>query len=81
MWVVTALVRREPDPQDGRAVRVALTTGGAELAKEFYAETCRRIENLPAGLACVDRDRLADLFGQVVRDNKVPAVFMESDER
>jgi DNA-binding MarR family transcriptional regulator len=74
------LVRREADPQDRRAVHVALTAEGGELAEEFYAETCRRVEALPAGLSDADRSRLADLLGQVVLDNKVPAVFMELDE-
>src|SRR5688572_3761534 len=31
------LVRRGPDPQDGRAVQVALTAKGAEVAADFYA--------------------------------------------
>jgi DNA-binding MarR family transcriptional regulator len=74
------LVRREPGEQDRRAVRVALTTAGSELAEEFYVETCRRIDLLPAGLSGSDRGKLADLLGRVVRDNKVPEVFMELDE-
>ncbi len=74
------LVRREPDPQDTRAVRVALTPRGGKLAAEFYAETCRRIDKLPAGLSATERDTLADLLGRVVLDNKVPVVFMELDE-
>jgi DNA-binding MarR family transcriptional regulator len=74
------LVRREPDPQDGRAVLVALTAEGSERAEEFYAETCRRVEALTAGLSDADRSRLAKLLGRVVLDNKVPAVFMELDE-
>jgi DNA-binding MarR family transcriptional regulator len=74
------LVRREPDPQDTRAVRVALTPRGSTLAEEFYAETCRRIEKLPSGLSAVERDTLAGLLGRVVLDNKVPVVFMELDE-
>ena len=74
------LVRREPDPRDKRAVRVALTADGSRLAGEFYAETCRRIEALPAGLTDTERARLADLLGRVVQDNKVPMVFMEPDE-
>jgi DNA-binding MarR family transcriptional regulator len=74
------LVRREPDPRDKRAVRVALTADGSRLAGEFYAETCRRIEVLPAGLTDTERARLADLLGRVVQDNKVPMVFMEPDE-
>jgi DNA-binding MarR family transcriptional regulator len=74
------LVRREADPQDRRAVRVALTEEGAALAERFYADTCRRIEVLPAGLVGDDRDKLAQLLGRVVVDNKVPVVFKESDD-
>jgi DNA-binding MarR family transcriptional regulator len=74
------LVRREPDPQDTRAVRVALTAQGSRLAEQFYAETCRRIEGLPAGLSAAERDTLADLLGRVVLDNEVPAVFLEPSE-
>jgi DNA-binding MarR family transcriptional regulator len=75
------LVQREPDPRDTRAVRVALTPQGGRLAEEFYAEACRRIEKLPAGLSAAERDMLAGLLGRVVLDNKVPVVFMEPDER
>jgi DNA-binding MarR family transcriptional regulator len=74
------LVRREPDPQDTRAVRVALTAQGSRLAEQFYAETCRRIERLPAGLSVAERDTLADLLGRVVLDNEVPAVFLEPNQ-
>ena len=74
------LVRREPDPQDTRAVRVSLTPEGSRLAAEFYAETCRRIDKLPAGLSAAERDTLAGLLGHIVLANKVPMVFMELDE-
>jgi DNA-binding MarR family transcriptional regulator len=74
------LVRREPDPRDTRAVRVALTQRGQAVAEEFYAETCRRIDKLPAGLTAGERETLAGLLGRVVRDNEVPAVFLELDE-
>ncbi|HEV8557313.1 MAG TPA: MarR family transcriptional regulator [Actinophytocola sp.] len=74
------LVRREPDPHDSRAVRVALTRQGSKLAEEFYVETCRRIEQLPAGLSAAERDTLATLLGRVVLDNKVPVIFMELDD-
>ncbi|MCO5993327.1 MarR family winged helix-turn-helix transcriptional regulator [Actinoallomurus rhizosphaericola] len=73
------LVRREPDPEDGRAVRIALTPEGAELVEEFYAETCRRVEDLPAGLGDDERRLLAELLGRVVLDNEVPVVFVEPD--
>jgi DNA-binding MarR family transcriptional regulator len=74
------LVQREPDPQDTRAVRVALTPQGSRLAGGFYAETCRRIERLAAGLRATERDTLAGLLGRIVLDNKVPVVFLEPDE-
>ncbi|WP_406459008.1 MarR family transcriptional regulator [Streptomyces sp. NBC_00876] len=78
--VQRGLVRREPDPEDGRAVRVALTSTGDELADAFYLETCRRVEALSHGLGAPDRELLAALLGRLVRDNEVPVVFMESDE-
>jgi DNA-binding MarR family transcriptional regulator len=70
------LLRREPDPNDMRAVRVALTPRGSKLAKEFYDETCRRVEKLPSGLDDTERETLARLLGRVVVDNKVPEVFL-----
>ncbi|WP_225994078.1 MarR family winged helix-turn-helix transcriptional regulator [Actinomadura rudentiformis] len=74
------LVQREPDPLDTRAVRVALTARGERVAGEFYDETCRRIEELPACLSPAERDLLAGLLGRVVLDNEVPVVFQEPDE-
>ncbi|WP_347595464.1 MarR family transcriptional regulator [Acrocarpospora sp. B8E8] len=71
------LVRREPDPQDTRAIRVTLTPEGSKLAEEFYAETCRRVGKLPAGLSAAELDTLARLLGRIVLDNKVPVVFLE----
>lgn len=75
------LVERGPDPRDTRSVRVTLTRKGSDLAAEFYAETCRRVERLPAGLTDAERDTLACLLGRVVRDNDVPVVFLELDEK
>ncbi|MFI6518827.1 MarR family winged helix-turn-helix transcriptional regulator [Spirillospora sp. NPDC050679] len=71
------LVRREPDPEDGRAVRVALTGEGAALADTFYTETCARIGLLPSALGEDERELLAGLLGRVVHDNQVPMVFMD----
>ncbi|MER6343526.1 MarR family winged helix-turn-helix transcriptional regulator [Streptomyces sp. NPDC001595] len=79
--VQRGLVRREPDPRDGRAVRVALTEEGATLAAEFYAATCRRIDELPRTLAPGERERLAALLARVVVDNEVPQVFSEPEPR
>ncbi|SEK70704.1 MarR family winged helix-turn-helix transcriptional regulator [Nonomuraea pusilla] len=74
------LVRREPDPRDGRAIRVALTEQGAELAETFYTAACRRIDELPSVLGPAERDTLAELLGRLVRQNNAPAVFLEPDE-
>ncbi|MEU9198737.1 MarR family winged helix-turn-helix transcriptional regulator [Streptomyces sp. NPDC048332] len=78
--VQRGLVRREPDPEDGRAVRVALTAKGDALADAFYAGTCRRVDALSAGLDGTDRDQLAKLLERLVLSNEVPVVFMEPDE-
>lgn len=74
------LVRREPDSKDTRAVRVALSARGSRLAGEFYAETCRRVEQLAAGLSAAEHATLTALLGRVVLDNKVPVVFLEPEE-
>ncbi|MET8507761.1 MarR family transcriptional regulator [Streptomyces sp. NPDC004787] len=71
------LVRREPDPEDRRAVRIVLTEEGARIAGAFYEETCRRVDALPSGLDAEERERLAELLGRVVLDNEVPMVFAE----
>ncbi|MFJ1761890.1 MarR family winged helix-turn-helix transcriptional regulator [Amycolatopsis sp. NPDC088138] len=72
------LVRREPVPDDRRAVQVVLTGEGRELAEDFYGATCRRVEELASGLPPADRDRLATLLGRVVEDNEVPTVFLDA---
>ena len=74
------LVRREADPRDSRAVRVAHTPQGAKLAREFYDETSRRIEALSATLGPPELDTLAGLLSRVVLDNEVPMVFGAPEE-
>ncbi|MFF2350372.1 MarR family winged helix-turn-helix transcriptional regulator [Kitasatospora sp. NPDC058115] len=69
------LVRRESCEGDARSVRVALTAEGLALGERFHAETCRRIDELPAGLSAGEREVLAGLLGRVVLDNEVPPVF------
>jgi DNA-binding MarR family transcriptional regulator len=74
------LVRRDPDPQDARGVRVSLTPRGRRLVDAFYDETCRRVDELPRGFGAADRAALADLLGRIVLANDVPTVFAEVDE-
>ena len=72
-------VRRTAGAADTRMVTVTLTPKGRRLARKFYDETCRRIDELPAGLAPAERDALATLLGRIVEDNEVPVVFQERD--
>lgn len=71
------LVRREADPGDGRAFRVALTAKGAQLAEELHAEITRRVADLPHDLSESERDTLTGLLARVVAGNGVPEVFTE----
>lgn len=64
------LVERVADPQDGRAVRVALTEEGAALTEKFYDLACERIAELPRGLKATERARLAGLLTRVVEENE-----------
>ncbi|MEV7091458.1 MarR family transcriptional regulator [Amycolatopsis sp. NPDC051045] len=75
------LVRREPDPDDRRAVHVVLTEESRALAEDFYAATCRRVDELATSLSTPDRDRLAALLGTIVRENEAPAVFLDTLRR
>ncbi len=72
-------VTRSADPDDTRAVVVALTSTGAAVAEKFYTGTCDRIAALTQGLSGEERDTLSSLLGRVIVDNAVPMVFM--DER
>lgn len=74
------LVKRIQDIHDTRAVRVALTRKGSELAAGFHALTSQRIGALPSGLSAAERDTLAGLLGSIVTNNKVPVIFIERDE-
>lgn len=73
------LVRREADPGDGRAFRVALTAKGAQLADEFHDWTTRRIGELPLGLSAAERETLVALLTKVITDNHVPVVFTDGE--
>jgi DNA-binding MarR family transcriptional regulator len=71
------LVRRTTDPGDSRAVSVALTPHGREVADRFYANGSRLIEQLAASLTGEERVTLAALLGRVADDNEVSVIFME----
>jgi DNA-binding MarR family transcriptional regulator len=60
------LVRRLPDPDDGRGVIVRLTEAGARLVDAALTGLLEREENLLAGLTAEERDQLADLLRRLV---------------
>jgi DNA-binding MarR family transcriptional regulator len=73
------LVRREADPADGRAFRVALTAKGAQLADEFHNATTQAVADLPLGLSASERATLVGLLTKMITDNHVPVVFTDGE--
>ena len=60
------LLTREPDPEDGRAVRVVLTARGRELAVAVNGRIEQEVGRLADGLAETNRGRLSLLASQIV---------------
>lgn len=62
------LVRRRPDPEDGRGVRVRLTARGRTRTDGAVTDLLARERALLAGLPGRDRERLARLLRAVLRN-------------
>ncbi|MEI9947794.1 MAG: MarR family transcriptional regulator [Pseudomonadota bacterium] len=60
------LVRRASTPDDGRAVRVALTEQGRELTQKCVKQVGRELDTLVEGLTETERKRLSALASQIV---------------
>jgi DNA-binding MarR family transcriptional regulator len=60
------LVRRHPDPDDARSVRVRLTSTGRRKVDAALADLVVREDDILAPLAPADRTRLANLLRQLV---------------
>jgi DNA-binding MarR family transcriptional regulator len=60
------LVRRQPDPQDGRGALVTLTGRGRELFEACAPEHLANAQELLAGLTGSERDQLAHLLGKLL---------------
>jgi DNA-binding MarR family transcriptional regulator len=60
------LVRRRPDPSDGRGVRVRLTARGRTRVDRAVADLVGRERKLLAGIDESDRERLAELLREVL---------------
>ncbi len=74
------LVRREPDPSDGRAVVVALTGHGACDRRQVLRGDLRADRRGAVGARRGDRAALAELLGRVVMDNTVSTIFLDWDD-
>jgi DNA-binding MarR family transcriptional regulator len=59
------LVRRTSAPDDRRAVRVALTDRGRDLARKFARQVERELSELVDGLSESDRKRLSGLASRI----------------
>jgi DNA-binding MarR family transcriptional regulator len=67
------LVRREPDPDDGRASRLAATAEGEALFARMRRARNEHLARLLAGWSVADRERLIELlarFGAGIEDYK-----------
>ncbi len=60
------LVRRRPDPEDGRGIRVRLTPRGQALVDAAVTDLLAREKALLAALPARDRERLARLLRAVL---------------
>ena len=60
------LVRRRPDEDDGRGVRVELTDAGRAASAQFTQEMTAWVDALVAGLGARARDRLTRLAWQLL---------------
>ena len=61
------LVRRASHPHDGRAVRVASTPQGQQLAALVGGEIGQQVAGIVRGLPAADRSRLSELASAVVQ--------------
>jgi DNA-binding MarR family transcriptional regulator len=60
------LVTRTLNATDRRALEIALTRRGADLALRAHHDVTERLEHLAGSLRAADRDRLRALIGRIV---------------
>ncbi|MGC5015021.1 MarR family winged helix-turn-helix transcriptional regulator [Streptosporangium sp. DT93] len=60
-------LRRDPDPQDGRGVRVRLTDAGRELLEKALADHVAGLARLAAGISEAERAELDALLERLAR--------------
>ena len=71
------LVRRTPDPGDGRALRVMLTDRGRRAGVAFHADATDQLDQLLAPLPRGDRDHFGSSITQILAASTTPAGMAE----
>ncbi len=71
----SGLVERRPDPDDRRAVRVALTPAGDAAARRFHDELTDRLTRLLGDLPESEQTRFHRTITRIVTAAQVPALF------
>lgn len=61
------LLRRDPDPRDGRGVRVSLTDQGRELLERALTEHVAGLARLAEGLSAQEREQLSGLLAKLLK--------------
>jgi len=59
---------RQPDPQDGRAVQLFLTTKGQELHQRTHEFRCKKFNRLLSGLTSQERTTLITLLERSIQN-------------
>lgn len=57
---------RQPDPEDGRAVKIFLTSKGQRLHQRSQSFQCQKFERLLTGLTPAERNTLLDLLERAI---------------
>ncbi|KLU09657.1 MarR family winged helix-turn-helix transcriptional regulator [Kocuria sp. SM24M-10] len=69
------LLSRHPSPVDRRAVRLALTTRGQEVAEQFYEEATTALEQLVQHLPVTEQRCFTQITHRILLEEAVPEIF------
>jgi DNA-binding MarR family transcriptional regulator len=67
------LIKRKPDPKDGRGVLVHLTNAGARLLRKAVTENTKAESELISGFSANERKQLRDLLRKLLSQLEPPA--------
>jgi DNA-binding MarR family transcriptional regulator len=79
--VRVGLVRRKPDPEDGRGVRIAATARGRQLVEQRRAHMVGLLEELLADMDADEQARLVTLIGSLADALERPAAAAREPAR